>query len=244
MSASSRLTARVGCSGWQYAHWRGTFYNRGLPTSAWLEEYARRFDTVEVNNTFYRLPEATVFDGWRERVAPGFVFAVKMSRYLTHVRRLRDPDEPVRHFVERARHLRGRLGPVLVQLPPNMRCDVDLLAGALRCLPRRMRVALEVRHESWFEAPVRELLGDLGVALTLTDRGGRPQEPPWRTAEWTSVRFHGGRGKMGNYGRASLQRWAGRIADLGVHEAYVYFNNDEGANAPRNAAVMRRLLGA
>ena len=244
MNPSSPLVAHVGCSGWQYAHWRGAFYQRGLQTSAWLQEYARRFDTVEVNSTFYRLPEATVFDDWRERVAPGFVFAVKMSRYLTHVRRLRDPDEPVRHFVERARHLRRRLGPVLVQLPPTMRCDVDLLAGALRRFPRGLRVALEVRHESWFEPPVREVLGHLGAALTLTDRGGTPQEPPWRTAEWTFVRLHGGRGIMGSYGRATLQRWARRIADLGVGEAYVYFNNDEGANAPRNAAVMRRLLGA
>jgi uncharacterized protein YecE (DUF72 family) len=241
-SRRRQLTARVGTSGWQYAHWRGDFYDRHLPTASWLEEYARRFDTVEVNNTFYRLPESRVFVDWRGRVPAGFLFAVKMSRYLTHIRRLRDPEEPVRRFVARAEHLRNHLGPVLVQLPPSMRLDLDRLVTTLRCFPRRIRVAVEVRHESWWEPAVRQALGDLGAAFTLTDRGGRPQEPLWRTASWTFVRFHGGRGRQGNYGSTTLKTWAQRIVDFGVDEAYVYFNNDAGGNAPRNALAMRDLL--
>jgi uncharacterized protein YecE (DUF72 family) len=236
------VRALVGTSGWQYAQWRGDFYPAALPTSRWLEHYAEQFSTVEVNNTFYRLPEAAVFESWRQRVPEDFCFAVKASRYLTHVRRLADPGDPVGLFMDRARQLRTKLGPVLLQLPPTLRVDSARLDTTLRAFPGSVRVAVEPRHESWFVDEVEQLLGEHGAVLALTDRGGRPQEPVWRTADWAFIRFHGGRGRAGNYGIDALRTWAGRIRELGVRDAYVYFNNDTAGHAPRNARTLRSLL--
>ncbi|MBV8528526.1 MAG: DUF72 domain-containing protein [Candidatus Dormibacteraeota bacterium] len=234
--------ARVGTSGWQYDHWRGTFYAEDAPASGWLATYADRFDTVEINSTFYRLPAASAVDRWREGTPGGFLFAVKMSRYFTHVRRLRDAAEPVAHFLERVQHLRTQLGPVLVQLPPTMPIDLDRLVAALRCFPGSQRVAVEFRHESWFEASVRDALAELGAAFVLSDRDGTPHGPLWRTASWTYLRMHGGAADGGNYTDADLREWTQRLRELGAGEAYVYFNNDAHGHAPRNAGSMRRLL--
>jgi len=232
----------VGTSGWQYADWRGTFYPRALPPAQWLLHYAGHFDTVEVNNTFYRLPSRGVFESWRASTPSHFVFAVKLSRYLTHVRRLRDASDPVAHFLEAARGLRGRLGPVLMQLPPTMRVDLDCLVAALRCFPRRQRIAVELRHPSWFTDPVKQALGDVGAALVLSDRLGKFQQPEWFTADWTFIRLHGGRGARGNYGRQALATWAQRLSAYPAEDAFVFFNNDSRGNAPRNAQALERLL--
>jgi uncharacterized protein YecE (DUF72 family) len=232
------VTVWIGTSGWQYRDWRGRFYPRGVPTGRWLEAYAAAFATVESNNAFYRLPERRIFEAWAERTPDDFVMAVKVSRYLTHIRRLREPEEPVERFVERVAGLGGKLGPVLLQLPPQLRCDAARLADTLDRFPPGMRVAVEFRHPSWFVDEVRALLTERGAALCLADRR-RPLTPLWRTADWTYLRFHEGRSTPSPcYGRAALAAWARRLATTWAREedAWVYFNNDPRGCAPRDAA--------
>ncbi len=236
----------IGTSGWQYAHWRGTFYPRKLPQRDWLEHFAARFQTAEVNNTFYNLPSAAVFAQWARRTPSGFTFALKMSRFLTHVRRLRDPEQPVGLFLERARELGPKRGPTLIQLPPNLTVDAGRLDAALAAFPAGERVAVEFRHASWFVPEVRSVLERRGAALCLADRGGI-RSPEWATAGWGYVRFHQGRARPAScYGRAALEAWARRIAETWpvTAEVFVYFNNDAFACAVRDAIVMARLCSA
>jgi uncharacterized protein YecE (DUF72 family) len=232
----------VGTSGWQYAHWRGRFYPQGLGQARWLEFYADRFATVESNNAFYRLPEASTFEAWAARTPPDFVMAVKASRYLTHVRRLRDPEEPVHRLLDRAGHLGGKLGPVLLQLPPNLQADPEALDRTLRAFPAGVRVAVEPRHGSWFSDEVRDLLSQHGAALCLAD-SPRRRTPLWRTAGWTYLRMHQGTATPPPcYGRQALASWASRLAELvgADADAYVYFNNDPAGCAVRDARVFAR----
>jgi len=229
----------VGTSGWQYRHWRETFYPRGVAQAKWLEYYAARFATVESNAAFYRLPEAATFAAWAERTPDDFVFAVKASRYLTHILRLTEPDEPVKLLIDRARELGPKLGPILIQLPPSLRLDMHRLERALDAFPPDVRVAVEFRHDSWFTDEVRRVLHDHTAALCLADRGG-PVTPIWRTADWTYLRFHVGRAKPpGCYGRQALAAWVGRLSDCwsADEDAYVYFNNDQRACALRDARI-------
>jgi uncharacterized protein YecE (DUF72 family) len=234
---------RIGTSGWQYAHWRGCFYPPGVPTSRWLEHYAARFATVELDNTFYRLPAAATFERWRVRTPEGFVFAVKASRFLTHLRRLREPKDPVELLLERTSHLGGRLGPVLLQLPPDLRAVPDRLDETLRAFGGRVRVAVEPRHASWWCDEVRAVLGAHGAALCLADRGSRPATPLWRTADWVYVRLHEGAGSPSPcYGQRALATWAHRLRDIWGARAdgYVYFNNDPEGCAVRDAIRFSR----
>lgn len=227
----------VGTSGWQYRHWRGGFYPPGCATSRWLAHYGERFATLESNSAFYRLPDASTLGRWADTTPPDFVMAVKASRYLTHVRRLRGPEEPVGRLLDRCRALGSKLGPILLQLPPTLAADADVLGRALAAFPADVRVAVEPRHASWFVPEVRRLLEEHGAALCLTDRSG-PQEPAWRTADWGYVRFHWGQGRPeGCYGRSALAAWAERVAGLWPPEAdvYAYFNNDGHGCAPRDA---------
>jgi len=236
----------VGTSGWQYAHWRASFYPRKLPQRAWLEHFAERFQTAEVNNTFYNLPAASVFKHWGERTPADFVFALKVSRFLTHVRRLRDPEEPVHLFLERARELGAKRGPSLIQLPPQMKVDAGRLDATLEAFPRSDRVAVEFRHDSWFVPEVRSVLERHGAALCLVDRKGM-RTPRWRTADWGYVRFHQGRGLPPScYGRTALATWVDVIADVWPREAdvFVYFNNDAFGCAVRDAIVFAHLGAA
>lgn len=236
------MTVWIGTSGWQYRDWRGPVYG-GRPQARWLEAYAALFATVESNAAFYRLPERATFEAWAARTPPDFVMAVKLSRYLTHVRRLREPDEPVERFLHRVAGLGSKLGPVLVQLPPTFAADHARLASVLERIPPAIRVAVELRHPSWWSEATRELLAHHGAALCLTDRRG-PTSPVWRTADWTYVRFHEGRAAPRPcYGEAALRSWAGRLrhgwgADA---DAFVYFNNDPLACAPRDAAIFARV---
>lgn len=240
---------RVGLSGWSYAHWRdGVFYPPRLPASRWLESYAERFDTVEVNSTFYRLPRTEAVARWLEQTPPGFLFAVKASRYLTHVKRLRDLGPGLERFLERIEPLLGspKLGPLLWQLPPTFRRDHERLADALARLPRELRHCLEFRDASWFVEETYALLREHGIALAI---GDRPQVSDFQayelTADWTYVRFHRGtRGLRGNYSDPELREWAERIRRWSLsREVFAYFNNDWEGFAPRNAARLRRLLG-
>lgn len=229
----------VGTSGWQYTHWRGAFYPPKLPQRLWLDHYANRFATVEVNATFYRLPKPEAVDVWRTTTPGDFVAALKVSRYLTHVLRLREPGEPVYRFLGIARRLGRKLGPLLVQLPPNLKADTEALDKALVALGRTVRVAVEPRHESWFSKETYAVLREHGATLCLADRRG-PLGALVRTADWGFVRFHRGRASPEpGYGTRALRTWAERLRDLWSTRAdlYVYFNNDARACALRDAIV-------
>jgi uncharacterized protein YecE (DUF72 family) len=237
----------IGTSGWQYKDWRGRFYPQELPQRLWLEHYAQRFPTVEVNNAFYRLPERDTFAQWRARTPESFVIAVKMSRYLTHIKRLHDPAEPVKRFLDRAAALGDRLGPVLLQLPPNLKSNVDDLERALACFPKGIEVAVEPRHPSWWSGEVRATLERHDAALCWADRKGRPVTPLWRTAPWGYVRMHEGRANpRPRYGRRALTAWLDRVASAypGDAKVFVYFNNDTGGAAVTDARTLQELVGA
>jgi uncharacterized protein YecE (DUF72 family) len=233
----------IGTSGWQYRDWRGSFYPRDLAQRAWLEHYAERFATVEVNNTFYRLPERTTFEAWAERTPGDFGFVIKASRFLTHVRRLKDPAEPVHRLLDHAAGLGPKLSAVLVQLPPNLRADPARLEDTLSRFPRGLRVAVEPRHETWFVDEVYEILARHDTALCLTDRAGR-RGPVERTAGWAFLRLHEGTARPRPcYGDAALATWIERLAQRWSRsdDCYVFFNNDPRACAVRNAARFARL---
>jgi uncharacterized protein YecE (DUF72 family) len=232
---------RVGCSGWEYRHWRGSFYPRDLPQSRWLDHYAARFDTVELNGTFYRLPEATTFDSWRRRAPDGFRYAVKASRYLTHLKRLRDPREPLNRLWTRAEHLEDHLGPMLYQLPPAWRRDLERLEAFLAALPPRRLHAVEFRDPSWHHPDTYRLLEAHRVALCLHDmpEARAPREP---IGSFVYVRFHGREGTYGGaYPPQTIGAWARRLRDWSADglAAWVYFNNDVGGHAPRDALRLR-----
>jgi uncharacterized protein YecE (DUF72 family) len=231
----------IGTSGWQYQDWRGAFYPTGLPQRSWLSAYAETFPTVEVNSAFYRLPAVGTFRQWAEAVPAGFVMAVKASRYLTHVRRLVDPAEPVARFLDRAAGLGDKLGPVLLQLPPTLRADAARLDQTLARFPATIRVVVEPRHPSWFTEEVRQILTTHGAALCWADRGGWPLTPLWRTADFGYLRLHAGRAAPPpSYGNRAIDTWLHRLADAYAErdDVYAYFNNDHGAAAVRNAVTM------
>ena len=237
---------RVGCSGWNYQSWRATFYPQGCPTSRWLERYAEAFSTVEVNSTFYRLASRDAVARWVEQTPPDFLFTLKASRYLTHIKRLTALDTGIERFYERVEPLTKtpKMGPVLWQLPENFHRDDDRLATALAGLPPG-RHTFEFRHESWFKEEVYALLREHGVALTIGDHPERPFQSHEMTADWTFVRFHyGHRGRRGNYAESELEEWAKRFEEWrGEVEILAYFNNDWEEFAVRNGLWMRRRLG-
>ncbi len=230
----------LGTSGWQYKDWRDRFYPAGLPQRSWLEHYAGQFLTVEVNNAFYRLPERDTFAQWRDRTPDDFVVGVKMSRYLTHIKRLREPAEPVARFLGRATALGDKLGPVLLQLPPTLRADLPALNETLSLFPPEVRVAVEPRHPSWWTDELRELLTKHNAALSWADRRSRPIAPLWRTADFGYLRLHEGRAKpWPRYGATALTSWLDRIEEhLTDVDTYVYFNNDPGGAAITDATVL------
>jgi uncharacterized protein YecE (DUF72 family) len=242
----------VGTSGWQYRDWRGPFYPEKLPASKWLEHYAASFRTVENNGTFYRLAAPETFADWRRRTPDGFTMAIKASRYLTHIRRLRDPAEPVARLMTAAGNLGDRLGPVLLQLPPNMRADAAALDECLGQFESqhspsssyRLRICVEFRHQSWWTDEIRQLLQARNAALCWADRLGRPLGQLWRTADWGYLRLHEGTANpWPHYGRQALRSWLDRIAAEFPPEAdcYVYFNNDQHGAAPADAAALTAL---
>ena len=238
---------RIGCSGWNYAHWRERIYPKGLSPKRWLAHYATLFDTVEINNTFYRLPKVSTVEGWVEGSPPGFLFAVKMSRYITHIRRLGGLEQGIPLFYSRIAPLARspKLGPVLWQLPPTFKRDDERLAATLKALPRG-RHCFEFRHPTWYVEEVYALLRERGAALVIPDSPKYPFRQLEVTADWTFVRFHSGtRGQRGNYSERELQEWAERIggwrdADL---DLYVYFNNDWEGFAVNNGLRLKELLG-
>jgi uncharacterized protein YecE (DUF72 family) len=240
---------RIGCSGWNYAHWRnGVFYPPRLASKDWLRFYAEQFDTVEVNTTFYRLPRTSSVARWVEESPDGFTFSVKVSRYVTHIKRLLDVPQHLPLLYERiAPLLRSpKLGPFLWQLPPTFRLDLDRLAAALEHLHDGHRHAFEFRHPSWFCEDLYTLLREHRVALVI---GDRPQVNAFQahelTADFTFVRFHGGtRGRNGNYSHRELDEWAGRLERWSRDvDVFAYFNNDWEGYAIENARYLKACLG-
>jgi uncharacterized protein YecE (DUF72 family) len=245
MRAARHRPVHVGCSGWNYASWKDEFYD-GLPASKWLERYARSFDTVEVNNTFYRLPNRDTVANWERTAPPGFIFTIKASRYLTHVKRLQELGPGLARFLERIEQS-PKMGPILWQLPPTFKRDDERLANALAALPHEQRHCFEFRHPSWFADEVYALLRRYDAALVI---GDRPEVKEFQahvlTASWTLVRFHyGSRGRRGNYSETELQEWAQRLTGWSREvEVFAYFNNDWELFAVRNALRLKALLQA
>ena len=252
-SAASSPHLCIGCSGWNYKSWRNQFYPQGLAAAHWLVYYASRFDTVEMNSTFYRLPEREQFVAWRQQTQPGFVAAVKASRYLTHLKRLREADEPLTRLFDRAAGLGSRLGPMLYQLPSHFPKDLDRLRRFLDLLPERIKLGgryrqvqhvMEFRHPSWYDDDVLRALGGRRVALCQHDKSGSGIEGA-ALGPLMYVRFHGTSGHYhGSYGDAVLERWATRLARAwrDGQDVYAYFNNDPDAAATHNASTLRGMV--
>jgi uncharacterized protein YecE (DUF72 family) len=239
-----RGAIRVGCSGWQYKHWRGDFYPAELPPSRWFAHYALTFDTVEINNSFYRLPPPETFARWREQAPSNFLYAVKASRFLTHMKKLKDPDDPLARFFDSARELGPRLGPVLYQLPPRWPLNLDRFETFLAALPRGYHHTVEFRDPSWYDERTFSLLRRYRVALCLHDMHGS-QTGQRVIGPFIYVRFHFGTQKYGGaYSDERLDEWArwlaARVLD-GMH-VFAYFNNDGGGHAPRDAVRLRRRI--
>jgi uncharacterized protein YecE (DUF72 family) len=238
---------RIGCSGWNYRDWRERVYPRGMGTGRWLEHYATLFDTVEVNSTFYRLASRDAVARWVDQTPARFDFALKASRFLTHMKRLTDMGRGVERFYERIEPLAdaGKLGPIVWQLPESFRRHDERLAEALQQLPAG-RHCFEFRHQSWFSEDVYALLRERDVALVIGDHPERPFQEHELTARWTFVRFHyGRRGRRGNYSDRELDEWAGRIARWRRSvEVYAYFNNDWEGFAVHNGLGLRERLRA
>ena len=241
--------AFIGTSGWNYNHWsNGEFYPKNLRPADWLGFYGRHFHTVEINNSFYRLPSEVAFQNWRIQVPPGFIFAVKASRFLTHIKRLKDPEEPLELFFSRAKHLKERLGPVLFQLPPQFKLNLERLETFLKALKpyagrRHIRCAIEFRDSSWQVQPVFDLLREYKVALCFADWRDNPVTKPL-TSEFVYVRRHSGNAGGGNYSKQQLDRDVEQIREWLKEQldVYVYFNNDAGGHALRNAMYVKRAL--
>jgi uncharacterized protein YecE (DUF72 family) len=235
----------IGTSGYVYRHWRkGVFYPVGLPAREELGYYASRFRTVELNNPFYRLPTAEMFQRWRDSTPPDFQFAVKASRYITHIKRLRNVADELALFLDRADHLGPRLGPILFQLPPTQQLELARLNDFLALFSKARRWVIEFRHPSWHTSEVYRLLSDHGVALCIPVGGG-VQPDRVTTAPFTYIRMHRGQEPGGGFTVDELLSWAGQIRALrgAGKEVYVYFNNDWGGYAIRDAIKLRELLG-
>ena len=233
---------RVGTSGWHYAHWRGPFYPASLRNSDMFGYYAERFDIVELNNTFYRLPTENAVIDWRESSPPGFKYAVKGSRYLTHMKKLRDPEPGLERFFQRADLLQNKLGPILFQLPPHWNVDPGRLHEFLKALPSHNRYAFEFRDTSWHNPRIYDLLGAFNAAYCIFELSGF-QSPLQITADFTYIRLHGPGGSyQGNYNRRILLQWAQRLIDWDLADAFVFFDNDENAYAAANALILKEVL--
>lgn len=244
MANETRCNIRIGTSGYHYDHWKELFYPAKLAKNKWLEHYATCFDTVELNNTFYQLPRETTFEKWHSQVPQNFIFTVKANRYITHLKRLHDPAEPLERFFQRVILLKKKLGPILYQLPPNFHKNLDLLSSFIKLLPDKSMPVFEFRHKSWFDSDTAELLDKLRAAFCIHDMPGAGT-PRIVTAKFIYIRFHGPAGKYaGNYSKTQLHNWAKWINENKKHArgVYIYFNNDANAYAIQNAKTLKDLL--
>ena len=234
----------IGTSGWVYKHWKGRFYPPEIRERDWLTFYARYFDIVELNNTFYRLPPESAVNAWRETTPPKFRFAVKGSRFITHKKKLKDPELALERFFQRADLLGRKLGPVLFQLPPHWPPDEARFAAFLEALPPGNRYTFEFRHPDWNNPGIERLLRKHNAAVCIFHLAGF-QSPLGHTADFAYVRLHGPGGKyQGSYPEADLKIWADRLREWDLNDAYIFFDNDDSGHAPANAARLRELTGS
>lgn len=240
------MELRIGTSGYHYKHWVGRYYPEKIKSSDMLAHYLRDFDTVELNNTFYQLPKEESFDNWRDSTPDDFLFAVKGSRFITHMIKLKDPERGLVNFLPRAERLGGKLGPILWQLPPGWKVNLERLEIFLEMLPKRHRYAFELRNETWMNDDVLELLKKYNAAFCIYELAGY-HSPIELTADWTYIRLHGPTSfkYQGSYSDAQMEEWAERIRGWKrkLKAAYVYFDNDDSAYAVDNALTLKKMLG-
>ncbi|WP_192821772.1 DUF72 domain-containing protein [Rufibacter sp. LB8] len=236
----------IGTSGWHYTHWKGTFYPVGTPSSQFTAYYLTKFQTVEINNSFYRLPTPETFAAWRDSVPEHFLFSVKASRYITHMKKLKEPQQGLQQFLGNAQGLGEKLGPVLFQLPPAWRVNVERFREFLQALPPYFRYTFEFREPSWYHPEIYALLRQHNHAFCIYDLAGH-QSPLEVTADFVYVRLHGpGEKYQGSYTPEALQEWANLClawAEEGK-DVFVYFDNDIGSHAPSNAMTLQELVAA
>ena len=238
-------TIRVGCSGWVYKHWRGLFYPEGLPQTRWFARYAEEFDTVEINNSFYRLPSPETFDKWRRQAPAGFCYAVKANRFLTQAKKLLECEEPMERMMSAVRHLGDRLGPMLYQLPPSMKLNLERLERFLKILPTDVTSVFEFRNNSWYVPEVYALLERHGASFCVHDMRGSASERI-AVGPVAYVRFHGGEGKYwGRYSDEGLLSWTDWLIDQSRHgrTCWCYFNNDIHGHAIEDARTLKSMVG-
>jgi uncharacterized protein YecE (DUF72 family) len=241
----ARGAIRVGCSGWNYKHWRTLFYPEKLPQKRWFEHYSSVFDTVEINNSFYMLPSADTFAKWRDQAPPGFRYAVKANRFLTQAKKLKDCEEPLQRMMTPMRQLGDRLGPILYQLPPRLKLNLERLETFLQLVPKDVTNVFEFRERSWYVPETLDLLGRYGASFCAHDMPGSASER-WAVGPIAYVRFHGGEGKYwGRYSDEGLLSWTDWIVDQanGGRDVWCYFNNDIDAHAIHDALTLRSMIG-
>ena len=245
ISNGDAAAVRIGCSGWNYKHCRERFYPKGVPASRWFQLYAEHFDTVEINNSFYRLPPPETFDKWRKQAPAGFCYAVKANRYITQAKKLLDPEEPLDRMMTAARHLRDRLGPILFQLPPSLSLNLDRLEQFLAILPHDVTSVFEFRHSSWYVPETYAMLDRHGASFCVHDMAGSASERI-AVGPVAYVRFHGGTGKYwGRYSDHTLLGWADWVIEQarGGRAVWAYFNNDIDAHAVHDAQTLKSMIG-
>lgn len=243
MSKSVR-NIRIGTSGWHYNHWIERFYPKDLPKNKWLTYYAKHFDTVEINNTFYHLPKAKTVENWHRITPKNFLYVVKANRFITHIKRLNEPAEPVERFFEIVNLLKEKLGPVLYQLPPSFHKELDRLKEFIGFLPDTTKSVFEFRHKSWFSQDTYKLLEKHNCSFCIHDMPG-VKTPLVVTGDTIYIRFHGSTGRYeGNYTKSMLGKWADWIKKQKVKKSYAYFNNDYNAYAISNAKTLREMFQA
>ena len=235
----------IGTSGWHYKHWKGSFYPKDLSEGDFLGYYAQCFHTAEINNTFYQLPEKEAVDQWRDMAPKDFICSVKASRYITHMKKLKDPEQSLSNFMDRIERLGDKLGPILFQLPPRWRVNLERLESFLKVLPEGHRYAFEFRDPSWFDEKVSEALKSKGAAFCVYDLEGR-QSPQLLTGDFVYIRLHGPDGAyQGRYDEKTLSDWAESFSDWAGQnkEVYCYFDNDEKGYAVQNALALQEQVG-
>jgi len=247
--AKSRKSQRlyIGTSGWHYVHWLSVFYPKDLPKDKWLQHYSRHFKTVELNNTFYHLPKEKTVENWHKLAPQGFIFSVKVSRYISHVKKLKEVQENINLFFDRMKHLKDNLGPFLTQLPPSFKKEkenIRCLDDYLKALPRNYRQVIEFRHPSWFNDDIYHLLNRYNAALCIVSMPNFPVVLEV-TSDFVYIRMHGGSILYGsNYSKKELKEccnWIKRFLDDGL-DVYIYFNNDAYGYAVKNALTLKKMF--
>ena len=234
----------VGCSGWNYNHWKGRFYPKESSSGVWFKEYSSIFSTVEINNTFYQLPDFSTFKKWHDQAPSGFLYAVKANRFITHMKKLKDPKRTVGRFMSHARLLKKHLGPILFQLPPHWKVNIERIDRFTDVLPKGFKYVFEFRESSWYDEAVYDLLASKKMALCLHDMKGS-ESPDLLIGPILYIRFHGSSELYGGKYRISTLRRRAKLIKEALKkgkEVYAYFNNDAEANAPRDALRLSNLV--